>query len=77
MMFKILQMVVGLLTLSLSMLRDCKLHLESYRISTLVIGHINLASVFIIAAVNIIISGFGVYPTEGASLRTIQKEPTV
>ncbi|XP_076057720.1 ninjurin-2-like isoform X4 [Oratosquilla oratoria] len=59
----VLQVVVGILSLSLTMLRDCNLHREDYRRSALTINYLNLAFVFIIATINVLISGFGVYPS--------------
>ncbi|KAK3857303.1 hypothetical protein Pcinc_036423, partial [Petrolisthes cinctipes] len=58
-----LQLMIGLLSLSLSMLRDCRLHLSDYHNSANIISHVNLIATFIIAAVNIIINGFGILPT--------------
>lgn len=64
----VLQLLVGLLSFSLSMLRDCRLHLPQYRISALVINHVNIICVFIITALNILISGFGIYPSGTVAL---------
>ncbi|XP_042885001.1 ninjurin-2-like isoform X2 [Penaeus japonicus] len=66
----VLQLLVGLMSFSLSMLRDCRLHLPQYRISALVINHINLISVFIITTLNILISGFGIYPSATTAIRS-------
>lgn len=62
------KLLVGLLSFSLSMLRDCRLHLPQYRISALVINHVNIICVFIITALNILISGFGIYPSGTVAL---------
>ncbi|KAK8391072.1 hypothetical protein O3P69_017015 [Scylla paramamosain] len=58
----VLQLLVGILSLSLSFLRDCRLHLKDYHTSANVLSHINLVSVFVIASLNVIINGFGVFP---------------
>jgi len=44
------------------MLRDCCIDKDEYKVSALFINHINVITVFLIAVVNIIMSGFGVYP---------------
>ncbi|KAL1130962.1 hypothetical protein AAG570_012203 [Ranatra chinensis] len=54
----ILQVGMGVLFLSLNLMRDCRLHLTEYRTSALVINHIALAGSFIVTALNILISGF-------------------
>lgn len=65
----VLQMLTAILSLTLTMCRDCNLHRESYRVSALVINHFNLACVFIIAALNIIISAFGVFPSSAQAVQ--------
>ncbi|XP_064119750.1 ninjurin-2-like isoform X2 [Macrobrachium nipponense] len=59
----VLQLVAAAMSLTLTMCRDCNLHDESYRFSALCINHFNLICVFIIAVLNIIISAFGVAPS--------------
>lgn len=57
------QLMVAFFSLSLSMLRDCCLENHEYKISALFINYINVISVFLIAVINIIMTAFGVYPT--------------
>ncbi|KAK8736227.1 hypothetical protein OTU49_004880 [Cherax quadricarinatus] len=59
----VLQVMVGLLSLSLSMFRDCKLHLTSYHTSANAISYFNVGAVFVITSLNIIINSFGLRPT--------------
>merc|ERR1719290_498819 len=59
----VLQLVVGVLSLTLSMLRDCRLHIPNYKFSADAISTTNLVLVYIIAVLNVIITGFGVFPT--------------
>ncbi|XP_071530045.1 ninjurin-2-like isoform X2 [Panulirus ornatus] len=66
----VLQLMVGVLSLSLSMMRDCRLHLETYHRSANIIGYINLGSVFVITALNVIINGFGLIPSSVQALRS-------
>ncbi|CAB0014780.1 unnamed protein product [Nesidiocoris tenuis] len=54
---------IGVLFLSLNLMRDCKLHLIEYRYSALVINHITLSGSFLITALNLLISAFD--PTVG------------
>ncbi|XP_050695446.1 ninjurin-1-like isoform X2 [Eriocheir sinensis] len=67
----VLQLMVGILSLSLSMLRDCRLHMIDYHRSANIISHVNLASVFVIASLNIIINGFGIFPSRSQIVRSL------
>lgn len=49
---------MGLLFLSLNMLRDLRLHLVEYKKSANLLNHIELACAFIVTTLNIIIGGF-------------------
>ncbi|XP_042885021.1 ninjurin-2-like isoform X4 [Penaeus japonicus] len=60
----VLQLTVGVLSVSLSMLRDCRLHLPNYRISATVINNLNVILVYIITVLNVIITGFGILPSD-------------
>ncbi|XP_066977162.1 ninjurin-2-like isoform X1 [Macrobrachium rosenbergii] len=60
----VLQLVAAALSLTLTMCRDCNLHDESYRLSALTINHFNLICVSLIAVLNIIISAFGITPSD-------------
>nr|SVE75813.1 EOG090X07V0 [Daphnia hispanica] len=40
----VLQIVVGILALTLNMMRDCRLHLQEYRVSALALNYINLGT---------------------------------
>ena len=53
---------MGVLSLSLNLMRDCRLHLESHRTSALVINNVSLGLVFLITVLNILVSPFEVYP---------------
>jgi len=50
------QVAVGVLSLSLNFLRDCRLEREEYRTSALAINYTSLALVFVISTLNVIIS---------------------
>lgn len=63
-----MQLVVGLLSVSLSMLRDCRLHLPHYRISATVINNLNVILVYVITVLNVIITGFGILPSDMTTL---------
>ncbi|KAK9499838.1 hypothetical protein O3M35_002799 [Rhynocoris fuscipes] len=54
----ILQVGMGVLFLSLNLMRDCRLHLIEYKTSALVINHLALAGSFIVTALNLMISAF-------------------
>ncbi|KAK7600905.1 hypothetical protein V9T40_008346 [Parthenolecanium corni] len=54
----LLQVFMGLLFLSLNMLRDLRLHLVEYKKSANLLNHIELACAFIVTTLNIIIGGF-------------------
>ena len=49
-------MIVAVLSLTLNMLRDCKLDREEYRLSALIINYFSLGCVSFISVLNIIIS---------------------
>ena len=51
-------MIVGVLSLTLNMLRDCRLDKEEYRLSALIINYFSLACVSVISVLNIIIAAF-------------------
>jgi hypothetical protein len=40
------------------MMRDCRLHIQEYRISALALNYINLGSVFVITVLNILVAAF-------------------
>uniref|UniRef100_A0A8D9E5V0 Ninjurin-1 n=1 Tax=Cacopsylla melanoneura TaxID=428564 RepID=A0A8D9E5V0_9HEMI len=54
----VLQVIVGVLFLSLNLLRDCRLHLIEYKSSANLINHVTLALSFCVTAVNLLISAF-------------------
>jgi len=54
--------LLGVLSLSLNFLRDCRLHREEYRASALAINYLSLALVFLISSLNIIISALDPTP---------------
>jgi len=58
----VLQICVGVLSLSLNLMRDCRLHLESHRTSALVINNVSLGLVFLITVLNILVSPFEAFP---------------
>merc|ERR1712141_134281 len=53
----ILQAVVAILSVTLNMLRDCRLEREDYRVSALIINYFSLGCVFVISTLNILIAG--------------------
>ncbi|CAB4064477.1 unnamed protein product [Lepeophtheirus salmonis] len=58
----ILQMIVGGLSVTLNLMRDCRLYLDEYRYSALLINYFSLGCTFTISFLNIIISAFDPTP---------------
>ncbi len=56
-MILILQVIVGLLSMTLNLLRDCRLEREEYRVSALIINYFSLGCVFVISTLNVLIAG--------------------
>ncbi|XP_039453533.1 ninjurin-1 isoform X3 [Culex pipiens pallens] len=54
----ILQVTMGALNLSLSLLRDCRLHIEEYHRSANIINYIVTGGAFLVAMINLLISAF-------------------
>ncbi|XP_062711983.1 ninjurin-1-like isoform X2 [Aedes albopictus] len=54
----ILQITMGVLNLSLSLLRDCRLHLPEYHQSANVINYIVTGAAFMVTMLNLMISAF-------------------
>ncbi|XP_040175505.1 ninjurin-1 isoform X4 [Anopheles arabiensis] len=54
----ILQVIMGVLNLSLSLMRDCRLHLPEYHRSANVINYIVTGAAVLVAMVNLMISAF-------------------
>ncbi|XP_021707761.1 ninjurin-1 isoform X3 [Aedes aegypti] len=54
----ILQVTMGVLNLSLSLLRDCRLHLPEYHLSANVINYIVTGGAFMVTMLNLMISAF-------------------
>nr|XP_029736151.1 ninjurin-1-like isoform X2 [Aedes albopictus] len=54
----ILQVTMGVLNLSLSLLRDCRLHLPEYHQSANVINYIVTGAAFMVTMLNLMISAF-------------------
>ncbi|XP_068894447.1 ninjurin-1 isoform X2 [Tenebrio molitor] len=54
----VLQVAVGLLCLSLHLLRDCRLHLKDYHSSANLLNHITTIFAFVITVLNLVISCF-------------------
>jgi len=51
------QVLLGVLFLSLNLLRDCRLHLLEYRASALIINYTALAGSILVTALNLLASG--------------------
>ena len=51
-------MIVACLSLTLNLLRDCRLEREEYRISALVINYFSLGCVSVVGVLNIILAAF-------------------
>lgn len=49
---------MGALNLSLSLLRDCRLHIEEYHRSANIINYIVTGGAFLVAMINLLISAF-------------------
>ncbi|XP_022911005.2 ninjurin-2 isoform X3 [Onthophagus taurus] len=54
----ILQATVGFLCLSLLLMRDCRLHLEEFHTSAVILNHFTTACAFVITVLNLVISCF-------------------
>ena len=54
----LLQTIVGVLSLTLNLLRDCRMEQEEYRISALAINYFSLGCVSAISVINILIAAF-------------------
>jgi hypothetical protein len=52
------QVLVGLLFLSLNLMRDCRLHLHEYKNSAVVINYFTMGSSVVVSALNLLISAF-------------------
>jgi hypothetical protein len=51
--------IIAFLSISLNMLRDCKIEQEEYRMSSLVINHVSLALILVITLLNVLMSAIG------------------
>ncbi|CAH1396012.1 unnamed protein product [Nezara viridula] len=54
----ILQVGMGVLFLSLNLMRDCRLHLIEYKTSALIINNLAVAGAFAVTCLNLLISAF-------------------
>ncbi|XP_014277916.1 ninjurin-1 isoform X1 [Halyomorpha halys] len=54
----ILQVGMGVLFLSLNLMRDCRLHLIEYKTSALIINNLAVAGSFAVTCLNLLISAF-------------------
>lgn len=52
------QVLMGVMFLSLNLMRDCRLHLHEYNMSALVINYFTLGSSVAVSALNLLISAF-------------------
>lgn len=53
-----MQVALGIICLTLNLLRDCRLHLPSYHFSAKTINYISLSCSFAVTALNLMISAF-------------------
>lgn len=53
-----MQVVLGIICLSLNLLRDCRLHLPSYHFSANMINYISTGCSFAVTGLNLMISAF-------------------
>ncbi|KAF2352836.1 Ninjurin [Trinorchestia longiramus] len=58
----VLQLLVAVLSFSLSLFRDCCLDRPEYSASAIFLNQFNLYAVFVVTVLNIILTAFGVYP---------------
>uniref|UniRef100_A0A1B6EFI9 Ninjurin-1 n=1 Tax=Clastoptera arizonana TaxID=38151 RepID=A0A1B6EFI9_9HEMI len=54
----VLQVFLGVMSISLNFLRTCRLHLVEYRTSAVLINFVAMAGAFIVTVVNLLISAF-------------------
>lgn len=57
---------MGVLFLSLNLMRDCRLHQQEYRVSALAINYVTLGLSMVVTALNLLISAFD--PSLGSKL---------
>ena len=66
-----LQVLIGVLSLSLNLLRDCRMDREDYARSANGINYTTLAFVFVITTTNVLIAAFDVRPVKTVSTTTV------
>jgi len=49
---------MGVLFLTLNLMRDCRLHLQEYHMSAQVINYVTMGSSVVVSALNLLISAF-------------------
>ncbi|XP_069685563.1 ninjurin-2-like isoform X3 [Periplaneta americana] len=54
----VLQVLMGVLFLSLNLMRDCRLHMHEYKTSALVINYATMGFSVVVSALNLLISAF-------------------
>jgi len=52
------QILMGILCLSLNLLRDCRLHLHEYHVSAVIINYVNMGFSVVVSTLNLLISAF-------------------
>ena len=52
------QILMGILCLSLNLMRDCRLHLHEYHMSAVIINHITVGFAVVVSTLNLLISAF-------------------
>jgi hypothetical protein len=52
------QVLMGVLFLTLNLMRDCRLHLQEYHMSAQVINYVTMGSSVVVSALNLLISAF-------------------
>jgi len=50
------QILMGILCLSLNLLRDCRLHLHEYHTSAVIINYVNVGFSVVVSTLNLLIS---------------------
>jgi hypothetical protein len=52
------QILMGILCLTLNLMRDCRLHLHEYHVSAVIINHVTMGFSVVVSTLNLLISAF-------------------
>jgi hypothetical protein len=52
------QILMGILCLTLNLMRDCRLHLHEYHVSAVIINYVTMGFSVVVSTLNLLISAF-------------------